>query len=227
MDVAPPVVKEHALRLEAPSCVRSPGQKTRLIPKARLSLHEQRAQCLGSHQCMTGLSFQASVQGLASKSCRGTKNIEHRQLFGIVPGTGQGQICLCCAKKQTHKQIPRKSQEKAETVPGSRAKFVHIVRFLFIGYLSGHPLMTSVMPDRLNRKMNGCITSGKRVLSKYRLHSCCYRALGSPYKAIASPYRHSIPLSWLCLIIQLLVSVPNFSLHRPACDSKNARLGWA
>ena len=51
---------------------------------------------------------------------------KQKQFFGIFPGTGRGQICLCVAflleKKRTHKHIPTKSQENAgtnpETVPG-------------------------------------------------------------------------------------------------------------
>ena len=34
---------------------------------------------------------------LEALSLRDTKTNKHKQLFGIVPGTGEGQICLCVA----------------------------------------------------------------------------------------------------------------------------------
>ena len=54
---------------------------------------------------------------------RGEKTNKHQQLFGIVPGMGGGQICLCVAfflgEKGKHiNKIPRKSQKSAGTVPG-------------------------------------------------------------------------------------------------------------
>ena len=69
-------------------------------------------------------------------------NNKHKQLFGIVPGTGGGQVCLCVAclwdpEKETH-NVPRKSQENAGTVLGqSRDAFRCLLAFLALENGSG------------------------------------------------------------------------------------------
>ena len=83
-----------------------------------------------------------------SKSlCSGTKTNQHEQLFGIVPGKGGGQNCLCdntvvyfLGKEETHQQnakkISREGLDSPGIIPGQSHEKIAYVLFCFLA-LSG------------------------------------------------------------------------------------------